>query len=84
MIVGAQQMVGKQRIPVIEGRAPRLSQPRNIGYVVGSPLPEPVAEQRGTAGKQPQPQTFGFLLVMAALSGARDFGIWALGDLLRT
>lgn len=81
MIVGAQQLLGKQSIPAAAGQAPRLSQTRDTGYVVGLPLPEPAGEGRGATARQTRPQTFGFLLVMAALTVAREVGVWALGDL---
>jgi hypothetical protein len=81
MIVGAQQILGTQSIPAVAGQAPRLSHTRDTGYVVGTPLPEPAGDGCGATGKQAQPQTFGFLLVMAALSVAREVGVWALGDL---
>lgn len=83
MIVGAQHIVGNQGIPAIEGLAPLLSQAHGSGYVMITPLPEPVAEQLPTPGRQTQPPAFSFLLVMAAISGARDAGAWALADLLR-
>lgn len=82
MIAGAQQILGKQGMPVMEGLAPRVLHTNDILYVVGSPLPESAGGRLGASGRQAQPQTFRFLLVMAVISVAREVGVWALGDVL--
>lgn len=83
MIAGAQQLFGNQGMVAIEGLPPRLSRTHDIGCVLGMPLPEPAAEQPRAPDRQAQPPTFSFLLVMAAISGAREASVWALAGLLR-
>jgi hypothetical protein len=84
MIADAQQFLRQQRVPPIRGQASLPFPGRDVIYVGGTAAPRRIEGQLRDRSRPTQPQTFGFLLAMAAISVAREIGAWLVGDKLLT